>query len=83
MDVKAYRAKRLVVRTESNMRILTADEHSVALLNLAVPSPIFRETEPILVLLLLQWQLRDKRGRGRVWTLERASEICGVEQVSE
>ena len=29
------------------MRILTADEHRVALLNLAVPSPILRETEPI------------------------------------
>lgn len=33
--------------TEKSMRRLTADEHSVALLNLAVPSPIFRETEPI------------------------------------
>jgi hypothetical protein len=30
--------------------MLTAEEHRVALLNLAVPSPIFRDTEPILVL---------------------------------
>ena len=36
--------------TENIMRMLTAEEHSVALWNLAVPSPIFRETEPILVL---------------------------------
>lgn len=34
------------------MRMLSADEHRVALLNLAVPSPIFRDTEPIFVLLL-------------------------------
>lgn len=36
--------------TEKIMRMLTAEEHSVALWNLAVPSPIFRETEPISVL---------------------------------
>jgi len=36
--------------TEKIIRMLTAEEHSVALWNLAVPSPIFRETEPILVL---------------------------------
>lgn len=34
--------------TEKIMRMLTAEEHSVALWNLAVPSPIFRETDPIL-----------------------------------
>lgn len=45
--VKAYKAKRLVVTTEKSMRMLRAEEQRVALLNLAVPSPIFRETEPI------------------------------------
>ena len=49
--MKAYKAKRLVVITEKSMRRLTAEEQSVALLNLAVPSPIFSETEPILALL--------------------------------
>lgn len=47
-DVKAYKAKRFVVTTEKSMRMFNADEHIVALLNLAVPSPIFSETEPIL-----------------------------------
>ena len=41
------------MRTEKSMRMLSAEEHRVALLNLAVPSPIFRDTEPIFVLLLL------------------------------
>lgn len=63
--VKAYKAKRLVVRTEKSMRMLTAEEQSVALLNLAVPSPIFSETEPILALLSLSLPLcyleREKR----------------------
>lgn len=45
--VKAYKAKRFVVMTENNMRICTADEQTVAFLNLAVPSPILSETEPI------------------------------------
>jgi hypothetical protein len=40
------------------MRMLTAEEHSVALLNLAVPSPILRETEPILWKSLNQWDLK-------------------------
>lgn len=35
--------------TEKSMRMLTAEEQIDARLNLAVPSPIFRETEPILV----------------------------------
>lgn len=35
--------------TQKIMRMLTAEEQSVALLNLAVPSPIFSETEPIFV----------------------------------
>jgi len=35
--------------TQKIMRMLTAEEQSVALLNLAVPSPIFSETEPILL----------------------------------
>ncbi|KAF7817630.1 uncharacterized protein G2W53_031599 [Senna tora] len=46
---KAYKAKRLVVITHKIMRMLAAGEHRVGLLNLAVPSPILRETEPILV----------------------------------
>lgn len=35
------------MRTEKSMRRFTAEEQSVALLNLAVPSPILSETEPI------------------------------------
>jgi hypothetical protein len=31
--------------------MLTAEEQSVDLLNLAVPSPIFKETEPIFVMM--------------------------------
>lgn len=46
--MKAYKANRFVVMTEKSMRRFTAEEHTDALLNLAVPSPIFRETEPIL-----------------------------------
>lgn len=38
------------MRTEKSMRRFTAEEQSVALLNLAVPSPIFSETEPIFLL---------------------------------
>lgn len=48
-DVKAYRAKRLVVITHMIMRMLDAEEERVDFVNLAVPSPILRETEPILV----------------------------------
>jgi hypothetical protein len=47
--VKAYNAKRFVVITEKSMRMFTADEQKLALLNLAVPSPIFRDTDPISV----------------------------------
>lgn len=46
--MKAYKANRFVVMTEKSMRRFTAEEHTDALLNLAVPSPIFRETEPIM-----------------------------------
>lgn len=45
--MKAYNAKRFVVITEKSMRMFTADEQKLALLNLAVPSPIFRDTDPI------------------------------------
>lgn len=57
-------AKRLVVITETSMRMLSAEEQRVALLNLAVPSPIFRETDPIeaqLLLLLLLLRLSELR----------------------
>lgn len=47
--MKAYNAKRFVVITEKSMRMFTADEQKLALLNLAVPSPIFRDTDPISV----------------------------------
>ena len=50
----------MVVITDKIMRMLTAEEHTVALLNLAVPSPIFRETEPILL------QLKEESVRERV-----------------
>lgn len=38
-----------MVRTENSINPLTADVQIVALLNLAVPSPIFRDTDPIFV----------------------------------
>lgn len=38
-----------------SIRTFTAEEHSEALLNLAVPSPIFRETEPISAPLCFCW----------------------------
>lgn len=56
--MKAYKANRFVVKTENNMRICTADEQTVALLNLAVPSPILRDTEPIF------WSEFQDSGRG-------------------
>lgn len=36
-----------MIITEKSISRLTAEEHTDALLNLAVPSPIFNETEPI------------------------------------
>lgn len=47
-DEKAYNAKRLVVTIEKSIRRLMAEEKSVDRLNLAVPSPIFSDTDPIL-----------------------------------
>lgn len=47
-EEKAYRAKRLVVTTEKSMRRFTAEEQTDVRRNLAVPSPILRETDPIL-----------------------------------
>lgn len=61
------------------MRMLTAEEHRDALLNLAVPSPILRETEPILRLLLLLLDQREKTVSERVLR----DLICEVEQVEE
>lgn len=47
-EEKAYKAKRFVVTTEKSMRRLTAEEQTDVRRNLAVPSPILRETDPIL-----------------------------------
>lgn len=49
------------------MRMLSAEEHIVGVLNLAVPSPIFKETEPIVV---------TRNGKLSVWIVSR--EFCCV-----
>lgn len=85
--MKAYRAKRLVVMTESNMRMLTAEEHSVALLNLAVPSPIFSETEPIpgsaSSSSCSSVKVSEREEEERFAERERAIKTCDVEQVKK
>lgn len=76
--MKAYKANRMVVSKEKNLVMLIAEEYMAALLNLDVPSPIFRDTDPIKVLVLLVLARREKKVR---WF--RLSETCEVELVEE
>ncbi|EXB93217.1 Uncharacterized protein L484_024556 [Morus notabilis] len=65
-DENSKEEERFVVTTEASIRMLTAEDHSVALLNLAVPSPIFRETEPIFFLLLVSFSAPASSWSGSV-----------------
>lgn len=65
------------------MRMLTAEEHTVALLNLAVPSPIFRDTEPMSLVLVSQrdeWKLSVTNTtlicENGVWNETRSRTLC-------
>lgn len=64
------------MRTEKSIRMFTAEEHRVALLNLAVPSPIFRDTDPILVLLRVRVSLGRFESTSE-WTRELLTKIYG------
>ena len=77
--MNAYNAKRLVVTTEKSMRMFTADEQKLALLNLAVPSPIFSETDPILPSSSQREREREREKLCKYLELE--SEACEVKQV--
>lgn len=50
-----------MVITENSINRFTAEEQNDAPLNLAVPSPIFKETEPILAAFLRREEKRRKR----------------------
>ena len=75
--MKAYNAKRLVVSTEKSIRMFTADEQKLALLNLAVPSPIFSDTDPILA----SSSQKEREGGGECLCKYSENDVCEVKQV--
>lgn len=70
------------MRTENSINPFTADEQIVALLNLAVPSPIFSETDPIIKVLISSFLLKEKGFCERVGDLEQKREESESESES-